>query len=84
MIGNEINKSVNYDNKLIMNLKRLIGLSNDDTNIIERYKAEFFPKVNQIVNQQLKKLYEIRKNRLITNEDLLEYPNWKNDGNGFW
>ena len=46
-------------------------------NLIERYKADFFPKLNQNLNEKLKKLYEIRKNRLITNEDLLEYPNWK-------
>jgi len=53
-------------------------------NLIERYKAEFFPKPNQILNDNLKKLYEIRKERLITNEDLKEYPNWENDGNGYW
>lgn len=53
-------------------------------NLVERYKAEFFSKPNQILNDNLKKLYEIRKERLITEEDLNEYPNWENDGNGYW
>lgn len=53
-------------------------------NLIERYKAEFFPKKNQEVNDNLKKLYEIRKNRLITDEDLKEYHDWEKDGNGYW
>lgn len=53
-------------------------------NLIERYKAEFFPKPNQYVNEKLNKLYNIRKERLITEEDLKEYPNWENDGNGYW
>lgn len=53
-------------------------------NLTERYKAEFFPKPNQPVNENLKKLYEIRKTRLITVEDLKEYPNWETDGNGYW
>jgi len=49
-------------------------------NLTQRYKAEFFPTLNQKVNDNLKKLYEIRKTRLLTNEDLNEYPNWENDG----
>jgi len=53
-------------------------------NLTKRFKAEFFPQKNQKVNDNLKKLYEIRKTRLITNEDLKEYPNWEIDGNGFW
>lgn len=53
-------------------------------NLIERYKADFFPKPNQYVNEKLNKLYNIRKERLITEEDLKEYPNWENDGNGYW
>jgi len=53
-------------------------------NLVERYKAEFFPKKDQEVNDKLKKLYEIRKNRLITEEDLKEYPNWEKEGNGYW
>ena len=53
-------------------------------NLSERYKAEFFPKLNQPVNDNLKKLYEIRKTRLITDEDLKDYPNWEKDGNGYW
>lgn len=60
-------------------------VSNPRENITERYKAEFFPQLTQPVNNGLKKLYEIRKNRLITNEDLNKnYPNWKKDGNGYW
>ncbi len=60
-------------------------VSNPRDNLTERYKAEYFPQLNQPVNDNLKKLYEIRKNRLITDDDLNEiYPNWKTDGNGYW
>lgn len=59
-------------------------LSKPKENSTERYKAEFYPKPDQVVNDKLKKLYEIRKIRLITEEDLKEYPNWENDGKGYW
>lgn len=53
-------------------------------NLTKRYKAEYFPLLEQPVNEKLKKLYEIRKERLITNEDLENWINWKMDGNGYW
>lgn len=60
-------------------------VSNPRDNITERYKAEYFPQLNQPVNDNIRKLYEIRKNRLITDDDLDQiYPNWKTDGNGYW
>jgi len=59
-------------------------VSKSKENLTERYKAEFFPKPEQPINEKLKKLYDIRKIRLITDEDLKEYPNWENDGNGYW
>ncbi len=60
-------------------------VSEQRDNIIKRYKAEYKPLPNQVVNDKLQQLYEIRKTRLITDEDLNDiYPNWKEDGNGFW
>jgi Rps23 Pro-64 3,4-dihydroxylase Tpa1-like proline 4-hydroxylase len=54
-------------------------------NVTKRYKAEYRPLPNQIVNEQLKQLYDIRKSRIITKDDLEEiYPNWENDGKGYW
>lgn len=55
------------------------------TNSVVRYKAQFRPLPNQYVSEGLKKLYEIRSKRIITNEDLKElYPDWESEGNGFW
>ncbi len=53
-------------------------------NLKKRFKAEFFPQIEQPVNEKLKKLYEIRKERLIKDEDLKDWNNWKNEGNGYW
>ena len=53
-------------------------------NLKKRFKAEFFPQIEQPVNEKLKKLYEIRKERLIKDEDLKDWANWKNEGNGYW
>lgn len=53
-------------------------------NLTQRYKAEYFPRPNQPINDKLMKLYQIRKQRLITPSDLEDYPNWENDGNGYW
>lgn len=54
-------------------------------NLTKRYKAEYYSQINQPVTNSLSELYKIRKNRLITTEDLNNYyPNWRNDGNGFW
>jgi Rps23 Pro-64 3,4-dihydroxylase Tpa1-like proline 4-hydroxylase len=47
-----------------------------------RYKAEFFPLPEQSVDEKLLKLYNIRKNRVLTPEDL--WPDWEKDGNGHW
>jgi len=49
-----------------------------------RYKAEFFPVPEQVVDPRLAKLYSIRKLRLIEPSDLEDWPNWKNEGNGYW
>lgn len=54
-------------------------------NSVIRHKAQFRSLPNQPVNESLKKLYEIRSKRIITNEDLDNiYPNWENEGHGFW
>lgn len=49
-----------------------------------RYKAEFFPVPEQPVSSNLQQLYNIRKHRLITEDDLNNWPTWRDDGNGFW
>jgi hypothetical protein len=49
-----------------------------------RHKAEFFPQHLQPVSTQLQSLYDIRKTRLITKDDLSHWPNWELEGNGFW
>ena len=59
-------------------------VSSPRENLTKRFKAEFFPQTKQPVNEKLKKLYEIRKQRLITNEDFEDWKNWKNEGNGYW
>jgi len=62
-------------------------LSEPRENLTKRFKAEYFPQNNQPVNEGLLKLYEIRKNRLITKEDLDNYyPDWEIDDikNGYW
>lgn len=47
-----------------------------------RLKAEFFPLPSQQVDERLQKLYDIRKQRLLTKEDL--WSTWREDGNGHW
>jgi Rps23 Pro-64 3,4-dihydroxylase Tpa1-like proline 4-hydroxylase len=59
-------------------------VSDARSNIPHRYKAEFFPLPSQPVDDRLAKLYEIRKQRLITQEDLQNWPNWRNEGYGHW
>lgn len=49
-----------------------------------RYKAEFFPAPDQPVSEKLKALYDIRKHRVITSDDLEDWPSWREDGNGYW
>lgn len=51
-------------------------------NATPRYKAEYLPRPGQPVSQELAKLYEIRKTRLIQGEDLWE--GWESEGNGYW
>lgn len=54
-------------------------------NLTQRFKANFFPHPKQELSDGLKKLYEIRKNRLLTNDDLeTHYPNWKNEKSIYW
>ena len=47
-----------------------------------RYKAEFFPLPTQPVDERLKRLYDARKIRLLTKDDLWE--GWRQDGQGYW
>jgi len=49
-----------------------------------RYKAEFFPQQSQPVDTRLQMLYDIRKYRLINQDDMLHWPSWEQDGNGYW
>jgi len=49
-----------------------------------RLKAEFFPLPGQPVDPKLQRLYEIRKSRLITENDLHSWPKWRHDGSGYW
>jgi Rps23 Pro-64 3,4-dihydroxylase Tpa1-like proline 4-hydroxylase len=57
-------------------------VSNARPEATKRYKAEFFPLLHQPIDDRLQKLYDIRKSRLITQNDLWE--SWRKDGNGFW
>ena len=60
-------------------------VSEQRENATKRYKAEYRPLPDQIINDQLKQLYEIRRTRLITKDELQKiYPNWEEDGNGYW
>lgn len=52
--------------------------------VTHRLKAEFFPKPGQSVEPRLRRLYDIRPHRLITPEDLADWPTWRSDGCGFW
>lgn len=49
-----------------------------------RAKAQFFPRPSQPVDERLRRLYEIRAYRLITAEDLADWPTWRQEGAGFW
>lgn len=59
-----------------------VALASDPDNV--RLKAEFFPLPGQPVCDQLRKLYNIRKNTLITQDHLSEWPNWRSCGDGYW
>ena len=56
----------------------------DKNNNLNRFKAEYYPRKDQIVSDKLKKLYEIRKTRIITKEDLNDWENWENEGGIYW
>jgi len=50
-----------------------------------RYKAEYRRLPWQPTNTALDELYNIRKTRIITKDDLDQiYPNWREDGEGYW
>lgn len=49
-----------------------------------RFKAEFFPLEHQPVSSNLQRLYDIRKQRIITPNDLAHWPTWREDGHGYW
>jgi len=54
-------------------------VSEPTINAMTRYKAEYFPKPNEVISENLKKLYEIRKERRLSNSDIKLYlPDWKN------
>jgi hypothetical protein len=51
---------------------------------VERHKAEFVPLPHQSVDERLRRLYAIRKERILTAADLADWENWREEGNGFW
>jgi len=53
-------------------------------NIPLRPKAEFSPLPWQPVDDRLRRLYDIRRTRLITADDLAEWPEWRTSGGGYW
>jgi Rps23 Pro-64 3,4-dihydroxylase Tpa1-like proline 4-hydroxylase len=57
-------------------------VSNPRPEATKRFKAEFRPHPTQIVDDRLQNLYDIRKSRLITQNDLWE--GWRQDGKGWW
>ena len=59
-------------------------LSDARENALSRLKAEFFPLPKQQVDARLKRLYEIRKTRIITQADLADWPDWRHEGDGHW
>lgn len=44
-----------------------------------RHNAVYFPAPGEIVCDKMKILYEIRKTRRITDDDLLNWPNWREE-----
>lgn len=60
-------------------------VSDPQPNATPRFKAEFRKLPWQPFNEKLEELYKIRRTRIITKEDLdTIYPNWEEDGKGFW
>jgi Rps23 Pro-64 3,4-dihydroxylase Tpa1-like proline 4-hydroxylase len=51
---------------------------------VKRYKAKFFPHPEQKVCDNLRRLYEVRKDRRIEQEDLADWPTWRAEGGKFW
>lgn len=81
-LPNKINCEDNNYRKLIANY--YLSQINDNDNDNKRFKAEYFPRKDQIVSDKLKKLYEIRKTRIITKDDLNDWENWENEGGIYW
>jgi hypothetical protein len=73
-----------YNNYRISLANYYISDISNNNNLINRFKAEYFPRKNQIVSDKLKKLYEIRKTRIITRDDLNDWENWENEGGIYW
>jgi Rps23 Pro-64 3,4-dihydroxylase Tpa1-like proline 4-hydroxylase len=44
-----------------------------------RYNAELFPDPGESISPHIKNLYEIRKSRRLTPEDLADWPNWREE-----
>lgn len=54
-------------------------------NATKRYKAEYRKLPSQPIDDRLEQLYNIRKTRIIEKTDLDRiYPNWVEEGNGYW
>jgi hypothetical protein len=81
-LPNKINCDDNNYRKSIANYY-VSEISNNDNNN-QRFKAEYFPRKDQIVSDKLKKLYEIRKTRIIMKDDLNDWENWENEGGIYW
>lgn len=62
-------------------------VSDPRPDVTHRYKAQFRPLPDQVANEKLLALYEIRRQRVIKAEELEAiYPDWKTDpiGKGHW
>lgn len=78
-------KPINCPENIFRKSIAIYYVSEARENLTKRFKAEYYPQLNQSLTDGLKKLYEIRKERLITNDDLNEhYPKWYLEDNGFW
>lgn len=49
-----------------------------------RPKAEYFPLCITHHQDRLRRLYDIRKTRILTATDLEDWPTWREDGHGYW
>jgi hypothetical protein len=63
--------------------RKSIGIyyMSEPSEFLESYRknAIYFPTPGAPVTDKMKKLYDIRKNRRLTPEDLLDWPTWRSD-----